>query len=990
MAEVHPARAPTPSTSRRTPASAARRTTTGRWRSPTEETDAWNSPPSGSSSSPSSGSATSSSRASTSASACCCRCWRSDDTERRVMINTIGPVWDGNEVWLLVAGGATFAAFPEWYATLFSGFYLPLLLILVALIVRGVAFEYRAKRDDGALARAAGTWPSIVGSFVPGAAVGRRVRQHRARRADRRRQGVHRHALHPAQPVRLLGGLVTLLLFLTHGAMFVALKTDGEIRHRARGAGGAARRWSPPWSRWSSWSGRRSTPGALGSAVLFVLAAARAGRRPGRGRAAAARAGPSSAPSSTHRARRGRAVRRAVPRRDAVHARPRRTRLTTTNASATPYTLKIMTWVAVVFTPLVLLYQGWTYWVFRRRIGTHHIPDRPSRAPADEAARPAACSPHLRAGPRAAGRACSAPASVGGPAGRRAGLRGRRPGRRRGSTGGDGSGAGRAVVAGGARRPAPVRLDVVDVAAARAAGAVATDLRRRVLAAILGGRAAGRAAPADRRARAAGHPRRRRGRAVPHPLPAGPGAGRRAAAAHRASRSPAQDLLSAADRARSRCRWCRSSRVLVGLATRDRARAPVAARCPSLVRALPRRGARPADAGRATAGPRAQSATIRAVTDRYRRATLDTLRLAFASSAVLELVATLSVALVAVTRRPPAGRRRPRPAHRAGRAAARARGVLAAAPGRRGVPRRRRGRRRPSSRRRRCSTTAPAPDRPALPASGPRPVTVRGLTVTWPDRAAPALERIDADFPAPGLTAVTGPSGCGKSTLLATLLGELSRGNGAVRDGSIRVGDDDLLTADPASWQRQVAWLPQRPWLVAGSLADNVRLGRPGRGRRRRVGGARAGRDRRAGRQPRPTGSTRCSARTGRLSAGQRARLAWPGCCSRTARACCSTSPPRTSTPRPRPCCSTRSGGWRGGPPSSWSRTATALVAAADHVVRLPAPAAGPGSRAHGRPDPRPDGAPTSRPRRSRTRRRAGACGPGSCSARSRPPPGSR
>src|SRR3712207_5198954 len=71
-----------------------------------------------------------------------------NDTERRVLINTIGPVWDGNEVWVIVAGGATFAAFPEWYATLFSGFYLPLLLILVALIVRGVAFEFRGKRDD--------------------------------------------------------------------------------------------------------------------------------------------------------------------------------------------------------------------------------------------------------------------------------------------------------------------------------------------------------------------------------------------------------------------------------------------------------------------------------------------------------------------------------------------------------------------------------------------------------------------------------------------------------------------------------------------------------------------------------------------------------------------------------------------------------------------------------------------------------------------------
>src|ERR1700742_2517080 len=88
------------------------------------------------------------------------------DTDRRIALRSIGPVWDGNEVWLLVAGGATFAAFPEWYATLFSGFYLPLLLILVALIVRGLAFEYRAKRDDDAWRR---NWDLAigVGSVVP-------------------------------------------------------------------------------------------------------------------------------------------------------------------------------------------------------------------------------------------------------------------------------------------------------------------------------------------------------------------------------------------------------------------------------------------------------------------------------------------------------------------------------------------------------------------------------------------------------------------------------------------------------------------------------------------------------------------------------------------------------------------------------------------------------------------------------------------------------
>ena len=117
------------------------------------------------------------------------------------MINTIGPVWDGNEVWLLVAGGATFAAFPEWYATLFSGFYLPLLLILVALIVRGVAFEYRGKIDTD---RWRARWDrAIVDRLVRARpAVGRGVRQHRARRPDRRRPRVHRQLLHPAQPVR--------------------------------------------------------------------------------------------------------------------------------------------------------------------------------------------------------------------------------------------------------------------------------------------------------------------------------------------------------------------------------------------------------------------------------------------------------------------------------------------------------------------------------------------------------------------------------------------------------------------------------------------------------------------------------------------------------------------------------------------------------------------------------------------------------------------
>ena len=248
-----------------------------------------------------------------------------DDRERRLMINTIGPVWDGNEVWLLTAGGATFAAFPEWYATLFSGFYLPLLLILLALIVRGVAFEYRHQRPEAA-------WHSwwdraiIVGSYVPGVPVGRGVRQHRARRADRRDQGLHRHASSRCSTRSgCSAALVTLLLFLTHGAMFLALKTDGDIRHRARALAVKLGLAAAVARRGRSWSGPRSITGDAGSAVLFVVAAlALVG---GIAMAYAGREGWAlHRHLRLHRARGRRPLRRAVPRRDAVDAPTRRSR----------------------------------------------------------------------------------------------------------------------------------------------------------------------------------------------------------------------------------------------------------------------------------------------------------------------------------------------------------------------------------------------------------------------------------------------------------------------------------------------------------------------------------------------------------------------------------------------------------------------------------------------------------------------------------------
>ena len=296
-----------------------------------------------------------------------------NDTERRVMYNSVGPVWDGNEVWVLVAGGATFAAFPEWYATLFSGFYLPLLLILVGLIVRGLAFEYRAKRDDDRW-RARWDLALIIGSTVPALLWGVAFANIVAGvpiDADKEFTG---NLFTLLNPFGLLGGLVTLTLFATHGALFVALKTDGDIRHRARALalriGAVAAVLAVVFLVWT-----QLKTGTAVSAVLFVLAAlalvgglvaARAGLE---GWAflgtfvtiALAVAGlfvglfPDVMPSST----------------DAAYS------LTTTNASATQYTLGVMTWVAAIFTPIVLLYQGWTYWVFRKRIAVHHIPTTP-------------------------------------------------------------------------------------------------------------------------------------------------------------------------------------------------------------------------------------------------------------------------------------------------------------------------------------------------------------------------------------------------------------------------------------------------------------------------------------------------------------------------------------------------------------------------------------------------------------------------------------
>ncbi|MFH8368010.1 cytochrome d ubiquinol oxidase subunit II [Streptomyces sp. NPDC018031] len=293
-----------------------------------------------------------------------------DRTERRVLINTIGPVWDGNEVWLLTAGGATFAAFPDWYATLFSGFYLPLLAILVCLIVRGVAFEYRHKRPEERWQRNwehAIFWCSLIPAFLWGVAFANIVRGVPIG-PDKNYAGDVTDLL---SPYALLGGALTLVLFTFHGAVFAALKTVGDIRARARrqatvlGSGAAV--LAVAFLTWTQADlGNARSLVALCVAVA-ALAAALAMNARGREGWAFALSGITVAAAV------GMLFLALFPDVMPSSLDPR-WNLTAENAASSPYTLKIMTWVAAFMTPLVMAYQAWTYWVFRKRIGTQHIP----------------------------------------------------------------------------------------------------------------------------------------------------------------------------------------------------------------------------------------------------------------------------------------------------------------------------------------------------------------------------------------------------------------------------------------------------------------------------------------------------------------------------------------------------------------------------------------------------------------------------------------
>ncbi|MGO2067198.1 cytochrome d ubiquinol oxidase subunit II [Glutamicibacter arilaitensis] len=295
----------------------------------------------------------------------------STEKRKRLLLNTIGPVWDGNEVWLLTAGGATFAAFPHWYASLFSALYIPLTIVLVALIFRAVAIEYRGKAITAPTRKA---WDlalglgSLVAAFGVGAMLALTTLGLPLNENGDRIGGPFAWLNWQA----ILGGTAVVAFCWIHALAFLRLKTDGKVRHQA---GKLVGRWLPlailPLVAWAllvlldndsaiAWA-------VMGVAVISLLVSMMTGRSGREGisfialgitllagvAAIFTAAYPVVLPSSID------------PAFD----------LTVANASSSSYTLKLMSIVAAFGVPLVLAYQSWSYWVFRKRLREEHIPE---------------------------------------------------------------------------------------------------------------------------------------------------------------------------------------------------------------------------------------------------------------------------------------------------------------------------------------------------------------------------------------------------------------------------------------------------------------------------------------------------------------------------------------------------------------------------------------------------------------------------------------
>lgn len=291
------------------------------------------------------------------------------DQERRALLNAIGTTWDGNEVWLLTAGGATFAAFPQWYATMFSGFYLALFLLLVALIIRGIAFEYRSK-DQNPRWRHTFDWMIAIGSFLAPFLLGTAFCNLAEGVPIDQNMMYTGNLFTLLNPYGLIGGLTMVSVFLLHGANFLTLRLDGELRERARQA---ARKVY------------------FAAAIMVVVLAigtyiytdilTKIGVNPGVVPIAALAVllttiyfinrrneGWAFAFTGLHIILTQIAFFTLMFPRLMISSTNPAWSLTIYNASSSPYTLSVMSVVALIFVPIVLAYQGWTYYMFRRRI----------------------------------------------------------------------------------------------------------------------------------------------------------------------------------------------------------------------------------------------------------------------------------------------------------------------------------------------------------------------------------------------------------------------------------------------------------------------------------------------------------------------------------------------------------------------------------------------------------------------------------------------
>lgn len=301
-----------------------------------------------------------------------------DNTDRRLLINTIGPVWDLNETWLIVAGAALFAAFPEWYATMFSGFYLALLLILVALILRGVSFEYRHQGKGKAWTRWFDQfifWGSVLPPLLWGVAFANIAQGVPISPMENGGWIYEGTLLTLLNPYSLLGGLAVLLITFTHGLVFVALKTTGQMREDARKlatkvgiitilVGAVFLVWTIIQHLESDTIGLIIACSAVGAVALIGAWFANI-----KGREGWAFTGNAVAiafvllaifmalfPNVMHSSI------------DPAYS------MSIAGASSSQKTLELMTWVAVFTLPLVLAYQAWTYWIFRKRLSRDSIP----------------------------------------------------------------------------------------------------------------------------------------------------------------------------------------------------------------------------------------------------------------------------------------------------------------------------------------------------------------------------------------------------------------------------------------------------------------------------------------------------------------------------------------------------------------------------------------------------------------------------------------